>query len=202
MASNSLVGSLIDTVSSAASNLTPQHVEQFTGQRLDTVEQFMTKTSRTGPRNFGRGFVAGVIGGIVAVGVKMIVDHYAAPDVEQVEDRLADDMVNAAEGYAGVDLTEQQENAAEAILEVGMGALIGGVYGLVVEALPAAEHDQSESSNLLQTAKGLAGPALGLAPKAIKSLNHKHVESLAGNAAFGATLEVVRRTARYYMEEQ
>lgn len=202
MADASFFNTIVETVKNAASSVEPQHIQQFTGQKIDTVDEFMAKTGRTGPRNFGRGFLAGVIGGIVAVGVKMVVDHYAAPEVEQLEDRLADDMVNAAEGYAGVDLTGKQEAAAEAIIEVGMGALIGGVYGLVVEALPAAQHDQTESSNLLQTAKGLAGPALGLAPKALQSLNQKHVESLAGNAAFGATLEIVRRTARYYMEEK
>jgi hypothetical protein len=30
----------------------------------------------------------------------------------------------------------------------------------------------------------------------------KHIEKVAGNAAYAATLEVVRRTTRYYMEEK
>lgn len=196
------VDTLFDTVKSAASGVKPHHLEKLTGQKIDSVEQFMQKTGRIRSTNYGRGFVAGVIGGIVAVGVKMIVDHYVAPGVEQAEDKLADDMVNAAEGYAGVELTADEEVAAEAIIEVGMGALIGGVYGLVIEALPNQEHENTETHSLLNTTKRLAGPALGLVPKAVKGVSNKHVESLAGNAAFGATLEIVRRTARYYMEEK
>lgn len=197
----SFLDTIMDTVKSAATNVDSNHIQQFTGMKVDTVEQFMQKTGQIKGTNYGRGFVAGVIGGIVAVGVKMIVDHYVAPGVEQMEDTLADDMVNAAEGYAGVDLTDGQEVVAEAIIEVGMGALLGGVYGLMIEALPNGEHDKTETTSLLATTKRLAGPALGLVPKAVKGVSSEHVESLAGNAAFGATLEIVRRTARYYMEE-
>lgn len=202
MAANSFLATIVDTVKSAASNVDSGHIQQFTGVKVDSVEQFMQKTSKAGPTNYGRGFVAGVIGGIVAVGVKMIVDHYVAPDVEQMEDKFADDLVNAAEGYAGIELTADEETAAEAIIEVGMGALIGGVYGLVVEALPNGEQDNTETSSLMNTTKKLAGPAMGLVPKAVKGVSSKHIESLAGNAAFGATLEIVRRTARYYMEKK
>lgn len=201
MASSSFIDTIIDTVKAAASGVDSSQVQQFTGMQVDSVEQFMQKTGGVKGTNYGRGFVAGVIGGIVAVGVKMIVDHYVAPGVEQMEDTLADDMVNAAEGYAGVDLSDKQEVVAEAIIEVGMGALLGGVYGLVIEALPNGEQDKAATTSLLDTTKRLAGPALGLVPKAVKGVSGKHIESLAGNAAFGATLEIVRRTARYYMEE-
>lgn len=202
MATASFLSTILDTVKDAAGNVDERQISQFTGQQVDTVEQFMAKTRNAGQTNYGRGFVAGVIGGIVAVGVKMIVDHYVAPGVEQAEDKLAEDMVNAAEGYAGVDLTGGQQDAAEAIVEVGMGALIGGVYGLMVETLPNGDQDNVESASLLDTTKNLAGPALGLLPKAVKGMGGKHVDSLAGNAAFGATLEIVRRTARYYMEQK
>lgn len=200
--SASTFSNIVDTVKNAAANVDADQIQRFTGQHIDTVDQFMARTSRTGPKNYGRGFLAGVIGGIVGVGVKMLVDRYVAPDVEQAEDRLAEDMVNAAESYAGLELTETQESAAEAILEVGIGALIGGVYGLAVEALPEARHDKTQAKSLLETTQKLAGPAVGMAPKLVKGLNNKHVESLAGNAAYGATLEIVRRTTRYYMEEK
>lgn len=202
MSANTTLQTIVDTVKNAAANIDEQQIQQFTGQHIDTVDQFMVRTSRTGPRNFGRGFLAGVIGGIVGVGVKMMVDRYVAPDADQMEDRLAEDMVNAAEGYAGIELTDAQESAAEAIVEVGIGALIGGVYGLAVEAIPSARHDKNQANSLLETTQKLAGPAVGMAPKLVKNLNNKHVESLAGNAAYGATLEIVRRTARYYMEEK
>lgn len=202
MSTNNTLQNIVDTVKSAAANVDEEQIQRFTGQRIDTVDQFMARTSRTGPRNFGRGFLAGVIGGIVGVGVKMMVDRYVAPDADQGEDRLAEDMVNAAEGYAGIELTDAQESAAEAIVEVGIGALIGGVYGLAVEAAPSVRHDKEQAKSLLETTRKLAGPAVGMAPKLVKNLNNKHVETLAGNAAYGATLEIVRRATRYYMEEQ
>ncbi len=202
MSTNNTFQNIVTTVKNAAANVDEEQIKRFTGQHIDTVDQFMVRTSRTGPRNFGRGFLAGVIGGIVGVGVKMIVDHYVAPEANQVEDRLAEDMVNAAESYAGIELTAEQESAAEAIIEVGIGALIGGIYGLAVEAIPSARHDKTQANSLLETTQKLAGPAVGMAPKLVKSLNNKHVETLAGNAAYGATLEIVRRTARYYMEDE
>ena len=197
----SLIDSVVDTVTSAVQNIDTGQLQKITGQRIDSVEEFMQRTGSVRTTNYGRGFLAGVLGGIVAVGVKMIVDHYVAPGVEQAEDRLAEDMVDAAEGMTGINLTADQQDAAEAIVEVGMGALIGGVYGLMIEALPNRQEVSTENANLLTTAKSLAGPALGMIPKATKAVSQKHVESLAGNAAFGATLEIVRRTARYYMEE-
>jgi len=200
--SASTFSTIASTIKDAAANVDADQIQRFTGQHVDTVDQFMARTAHTGPKNYGRGFLAGIIGGIVGVGVKMLVDRYVAPDVEQVEDRLAEDMVNAAESYAGLELTETQENAAEAILEVGIGALIGGVYGLAVEALPEARHDKNQANSLLETTQKLVGPAVGVAPKVAQSLGGKHIETLAGNAAYGATLEIVRRTARYYMEDK
>ena len=202
MASASFIDTIFDTIKGAAGGVNEQQLSKFVGHPVDTVEQFMAKTRDEGPTNYGRGFVAGVIAGVVAVGVKMIVDHYVAPGVEQAEDKLATDMVEAAEGYAGIDLSADQESAAEAIIEVGMGAVIGGVYGLMIEALPNGDQDKADRASLLDNTKRLAGPALGLLPKAVKGVSDRSVEMLAGNAAFGATLEIVRRTTRYYMEQQ
>lgn len=200
--SESTLQTIVKTVKNAASNLDESQIERLTGQKIDTVDQLMHKTARTGPKNYGRGFLAGVIGGIVGVGVKMVVDHYVAPDVQQIEDNLAENMVNAAEGHAGFDLTDEQETTAEAILEIGIGALIGGIYGLVVEAMPDAQHNSQESNSLLDTTKKIAAPAMGIIPKVMQQGGGKHIEKVAGSAAYAATLEVVRRTTRYYMEEK
>lgn len=191
---------IIDTVKDAASNVTPGHIEQFTGHRIDSVEEFMRKTEHTGPKNYGRGFLAGVLGGLVGVGVKMLVDRAVAPDTVQFEDKLADDIVDSAEKATGIDLDEEDQAAAAAIVEVGIGALIGGVYGLIVEAMPEAKTDRG--APLWTTAQQLAAPALGMAPAAVRDVAVDKIENLAGHVAFGTTVEVVRRASRYYMEQQ
>lgn len=199
MAASTLL-SIFDTVKDLASRVDGEQVQRLTGQRVDSVDQFMARTGQTPPRNFGRGFLAGVIGGIVGAGVKLAVERYTAPQETPIEEDFANDLVNRAEGYAGLELSAQQEAQAELALEVGLGALLGGLYGLAVEALPTIRHDKTRSASLLETTQKLAGPAVGLAPKILDGVPTDNLEKLAGNAAYGATLEIVRRAARHYME--
>ncbi|WP_020567780.1 hypothetical protein [Neolewinella persica] len=191
---------IMDTVKDAAANVNPSQIEQFTGHRIDTVDEFMRKTEHTGPKNYGRGFLAGVLGGLVGVGVKMLVDRAMAPDTVQFEDKLADDIVDSAEEMTGINLDAEDEAAAAAIIEVGIGALIGGVYGLIVEAMPEANTDKG--APLWTAAQQFAVPALGFAPTAVKDVAADKIENLAGHVAFGTTVEVVRRATRYYMEQR
>ncbi len=194
---------ILASVKDAAANVNSSQIEQFTGFRVDSVDEFMRKTEHTGPKNYGRGFLAGVLGGIVGVGVKMIVDRSMAPDTVQFEDKLAEDVVDAAEEAAGVDLSDRQEDVAEAIVEVGIGAVIGGVYGLMVEALPEAKATASgdQGGGAFAVVQQLAVPALGLVPATAKDVAKDTMENLAGHIAFVATAEIVRRASRYYMEQ-
>jgi uncharacterized membrane protein YagU involved in acid resistance len=190
---------IMDTVKDAATKVSPGQIEQFTGHRIDTVDEFMAKTEHNGPKNYGRGFLAGVLGGLVGVAVKMLVDHAVAPNAVQVEDKLTDSIVDSAEKITGIDLDAEDEAAAAAIIEVGIGALIGGVYGLIVEAIPEANTDKG--APLWTAAQQFAVPALGFAPTAVKEVATDKIENLAGHVAFGTTVEVVRRASRYYMEK-
>jgi len=200
---NSIVDTLIDTVKDAVSSGDTSMIQQFSGGSIDSVEEFMRKTEHTGPKNYGRGFLAGVLGGLAGVAVKMIVDHYAAPDTVQVEDKFADDLVDKAEELTGIDLDEDGEDAAAAIIEVGIGALMGGVYGLIVEAMPEAKAEASteQGGGVFATVQQLAVPAMGIMPAAAKDVAKDKFQNLAGHVAFGATVEIVRRTSRYYMEQ-
>jgi len=200
---DTILSTLADTLTDKSGNIDTQKIGQFTGERFDSVEEFMRKTEHTGPKNYGRGFLAGVLGGMVGVAVKMIVDHYAAPDTVQFEDEIADDIVDAAEKATGIDLDEEGEEVAEAVVEMGIGMLIGGVYGLIVEAMPEAktEATSARGGGVFATAQQLAMPALGLIPATAKDVAKDKVQNLAGHVAFGATTEVVRRASRYYMEQ-
>ena len=200
---NSIVDTIIDTVKDAVSNGDTSMIQEFSGGKIDSVEEFMRKTEHTGEKNYGRGFLAGVLGGLAGVAVKMIVDRYAAPDTVQFEDKIADDLVDRAEELTGIDLDEEGEEAAAAIIEVGIGALMGGVYGLIVEAMPEAKTEATteEGGGVFATVQQLAVPALGIMPAAAKDVAADKFQNLAGHVAFGATVEIVRRTSRYYMEQ-
>ena len=200
---NSIVDTIIDTVKDAVSNGDTSMIQEFSGGKIDSVEEFMRKTEHTGEKNYGRGFLAGVLGGLAGVAVKMIVDRYAAPDTVQFEDKIADDLVDRAEELTGIDLNEEGEEAAAAIIEVGIGALMGGVYGLIVEAMPEAKTEATteEGGGVFATVQQLAVPALGIMPAAAKDVAADKFQNLAGHVAFGATVEIVRRTSRYYMEQ-
>ncbi len=52
----------MDTVKDAATNVTPGQIAQFTGHRIDTVDEYMRHTEHTGPKNYGRGFLAMMTG--------------------------------------------------------------------------------------------------------------------------------------------
>lgn len=197
---NSTLQSIFDTIKSAASNVDASQIQQLTGHRVDSVEEFMRKTEHTGPKNYGRGFLAGVLGGLAGVAIKMLVDRAVAPDTVQFEDKLADNIVDSAEKMTGVDLSDESEAVAATIVEVGIGALIGGVYGLIVEAMPEAKTEQG--APVWTAAQQLAAPALGLAPAAVKDVAADKIQNLAGHVAFGATVEIVRRASRYYMEQR
>lgn len=200
---NSIVETLIDTVKDAVSNGDTSMIQEFSGGHIDTVDEFMRKTEHTGPKNYGKGFLAGVLGGLAGVAVKMIVDHYVAPDTVQLEDKLSDDIVDAAERATGIDLDQDGEDVAAAIVEVGIGALMGGVYGLIVEAMPEAKTEATtgRGGGVFATAQQIAVPAMGIMPAAMKDVATDKFQNLAGHVAFGATTEIVRRASRYYMEQ-
>jgi uncharacterized membrane protein YagU involved in acid resistance len=200
---NSIVDTLIDTVKDAISSGDTSMIQQFSGSSIDSVEEFMCKTEHTGQKNYGRGFMAGVLGGLAGVAVKMVIDRYVVPDTAQAEGKAADDLVDKAEGLTGVDLDKEREDAAATIMEVGIGALIGGVYGLIVEAMPEAKTEASidEGSGVFATVQQLAVPVIGIMPAAAKDIANDKFQNLAGHAAYGATVEIVRRTSRYYMEQ-
>jgi|AntRauTorckE5430_2_1112549.scaffolds.fasta_scaffold00273_6 uncharacterized membrane protein YagU involved in acid resistance len=198
----SIIDQLLNTAKDTISD--PDQLQQFTGGSIDTVEEFMRKTEHTGPKNYGRGFLAGVIGGMAGVAVKMIVDRYVGPNTAQVENKATDDILGTAEKATGINLGQGGEEIAEAIVEMGIGMLIGGVYGLIVEAMPEAKVETSKPADVggvFATVQQLAMPALGIVPAAAKDVAMDKVQNLAGHIAFGATTEVVRRASRYYMEQ-
>ncbi len=196
---DSFFGTIVSFVSDATNNFDAKEIQRFTGQEVDSVDQFMSRT-QTFNKNYGKGLLAGLIGGLVATGIKMIVDREVAPDTVHTEDKIADSAVAGIEEATGRDIwNDEQEEVVATIIEFGMGALIGGAYGLLVEAIPDAQKISNE--RLMTTTQQLALPALGLIPAAGADLAHHKAQNLAGHAAFVGTCEVVRRAVRLGLEE-
>ena len=197
------MAALLDTVFSTIRNYTDdfdaKKIKEVTGHEVDSVDQFMAKTDRFGTKDYGKGFLAGLIGGLVAVGVKMLVDREVAPGTEQAENKIADAAVDSIEDAAGDIFTDDQEEVVATLIEFGMGALIGGAYGLLIEAIPDAQRISNEQ--LMTTTKQLAVPALGLIPAVGADVANHKAQNLAGHAAFVGTVEVVRRAVRLGLEE-
>lgn len=195
--------SLLSTITSLAREYTNDfdldRIQELTGQDIDTVDQFKAKTNKFRKKNYTKGLIAGLAGGLVAVGVKMLVDRQMAPDTEQIEDRIADRAVDSMEEMSGQDFTEAQEDFAAAMVEFGMGALIGGAYGLIVEAIP--DTSGMSRDELMETTKQVALPALGLVPVVGADVANSKVQNLAGHAAFIGTVEAVRRAVRLGLED-
>ncbi|OAV43298.1 hypothetical protein [Lewinella sp. 4G2] len=198
-----MAASLLDTIFSTAKDFTndfdTQRIQEVTGQKIDSVDEFMAKTETFGTKDYGKGFLAGFIGGLVAVGIKMIVDNQVAPGTKQAEDKIADAAVDGIEDMAGDIFTDEQEEVVATLIEFGMGGLIGGAYGLLIEAIPDAQ--KISRDQLMTTTKQLAMPALGLIPAAGADLAQDKAQNLAGHAAFVGTVEVVRRAVRLGLEE-
>lgn len=196
---DSLIDTLFGTLKSVTNNFDDKKIEEYTGEKIGSVDEFMARTAHTGQKNYGYGFLAGVVGGLVAVGVKMLVDREVAPGTEQAEDKVAKATVKGIEEATGRDIwNDEQEELVATFLEVGMGALIGGAYGLIVEAMPDAAKVDNEQ--LMTTTKQLAIPVMGLIPAASTDVATNKVQNLAGHTAFIGTLEVVRRTVRHGLE--
>jgi uncharacterized membrane protein YagU involved in acid resistance len=185
----------LEQILESVKNLDLSAIEKVTGHRADSVDEFMARTQVRGKTNYGRGLVAGLIGGLVGAGVKMLVDRAITPDQEHIEDKAAAAVVEAAD----LELTEDQQALAETVVELGMGALVGGLYGLLVEAMPEAQNE--EGAALWTTTQQVAAPLLGLAPAAMQEEAKDRLGNLAGHVAFGTTVEIVRRGVRYAMEE-
>ncbi|NJC27980.1 DUF1440 domain-containing protein [Neolewinella antarctica] len=196
---SSLLDTIFGTIKTVTNDFDDKKIEEYTGQKVDSVDQFMARTSKFGTKDYAKGFLAGVIGGLVGVAIKMLVDGEVAPDTVHSEDDISAAAVEGIENVAGDIFTDDQEEVVATIIEFGMGALIGGAYGLLIEAIPDAQ--KISSDQLMTTTKQLALPMLGLVPAIGSDVANDKAQNLAGHAAFVGTVEVVRRAVRLGLDE-
>lgn len=178
--------------------------QNFLDDKFGSVEEYMQRTRTQSEPDYLRGFVAGVIGGLVGVGVKMIVDKAIPATAPEPEHDPRIQVVEGAEEVINADLNRNQEEVAQKALDVGFGVIVGGIYGVVAEALPGMQTPAGVpfGAGLWTATHKLAMPLLGLAPGPLKEDASNQLGQLASHVAYGATVEVVRRGVRHLMDEE
>lgn len=201
----SVLTDLLDVAKDTFSQDRLEQVQQFTDRQFGTVEGYLERTGgeREEP-DYLRGLIAGMVGGLIGVGVKTLVDRSMPTDQPRQEHNARLDVVSAIENFTGTDLSNQQEETAQTLLDVGVGVAIGGVYGVIAEAAPGVQAPGGVpfGAGLWTAAHKLALPLLGLAPAALQDRADRQLGQLAGHVAYGATVEIVRRGLRHVMDEQ
>ncbi len=178
--------------------------ERYAVDALHNAGDLFDRTRTHGEPDYVRGFVAGMIGGIVGTGVKMIVDRSLPTAQPQEEHDARLEVVEGAEELVGTDINRNKEETAQQALNIAFGAFVGGIYGVIVEAAPAMQAPAGIpfGAALWTAAHKVALPLLGLAPSPLEEPLSLQAGQLGSHMAYGATVEMVRRGVRHAMDNE
>ncbi|MBB4080894.1 putative membrane protein YagU involved in acid resistance [Lewinella aquimaris] len=187
---------------SAAS--TAKDAERYAVGAYHGAGDYFERTRTHGEPDYVRGFVAGMIGGLVGTGIKMIVDRSLPTAQPQEEHDARLQIVEGAEEVTNTDLNRNKEETAQQAINFAFGALVGGIYGVITEAAPAVQAPAGVpfGAALWTLAHKVALPALGLAPNPLKQDLSLQAGQLGSHMAYGATVEMVRRSVRHAMDQE
>ncbi|WP_116107296.1 DUF1440 domain-containing protein [Lewinella sp. IMCC34191] len=165
---------------------------------------YFTRTRTSGEPDYVRGFLAGMIGGLVGTGIKMLVDRSLPTGQPQEEHDARLQVVEGAEAITNTNINRNKEETAQQAINLAFGALVGGVYGVIVEAAPAVQAPAGVpfGAALWTAAHKIALPAFGLAPNPMKEPLSLQAGQLGSHMVYGATVEMIRRSVRHVMDEE
>ena len=171
---------------------------------LAAAGDYFTRTRSKGEPDYLRGFLAGMIGGLVGTGIKMVVDRTLPTGQPQEEHDARLQLVEGAEELTDTNIDRNKEETAQQAINIAFGALVGGVYGVIVEAAPAVQAPAGVpfGAALWTAAHKIALPALGLAPSPMKEPLSLQAGQLGSHMIYGATVEMIRRSVRHVMDEE
>jgi uncharacterized membrane protein YagU involved in acid resistance len=148
-----------------------------------------------GPRPF-IGLMAGIAAGIVASAAMAAFQAGTSTLVEQDEDdpatlKAAD---KASEAATGAPVPAPYREAAGQTIHYVVGAVLGGIYGVITEYRPEASAGFGGAYGIATSAllDEAAAPALDLGPTADETPAANHVYGVASHLVFGLVLEGVR----------
>jgi len=165
----------------------PLYNEQ--GYRLEPSRADQTRTD-----DVLKGFVAGMVGGLVGTAVKSLAEQVFPPRPPEQDSPP----VIAAERIVGEPLSDNQKQVAEQSIHWTFGTVTGGVYGALAEAVPqvSAGYGVPFSGVLFAAAHEAALPALDLEEGLTEQPANEQVNELITHVAYGVTTDLVRRYIR------
>ena len=171
---------------------------------LGSAGDYFTRTRTSNEPDYLRGFLAGMIGGLIGTGIKMVVDRSLPTGQPNEEHDARLQIVEGAEEVTNTNINRNQEETAQQAINLAFGALVGGVYGVIVEAAPAVQAPAGIpfGAALWTAAHKIALPALGLTPSPMKEPLSLQVGQFGSHMVYGATVEMIRRSVRHVMDEE
>ena len=145
-------------------------------------------------RSILKGALAGLVGGIVGSGAKMVAEKIYPP-------RIAGETpppVVLAEQVAGHRLSPGQREVALKSIHWTFGAIAGAVYGAAVELEPRAGAWRGAAFGLALnklTHESLL-PRMGLAEEPVRQTTQERQSEWVTHAVYGITTDLVRRLVR------
>lgn len=145
-------------------------------------------------RSLMKGIIAGMVGGIVATGVKTLGEKFYPPRTHG-EPEPTDVLT---EKLSGSSLQGSSKAMAAETIHWGFGAFTGAAYGALAEFYPAATAKEGASFGLTLMAltHESALPALGLSAGTEDQTTREHASEMVTHVLFGVTTEVVRSLVR------
>ena len=141
-----------------------------------------------------KGAVAGLVGGLVATGVKTLAEEVFPPRPPEAESPP----VTAAKKVLGAERVEGREDSFEEAIHWTFGTLTGGVYGALAEEVPAAGagYGLPFGVALFTSTHGTALPLLGLEGGPFRIPVGRQANELTTHLFYGLTADLTRRAVR------
>jgi putative membrane protein len=145
-------------------------------------------------RSLVKGALAGLLGGLVGAGAKLVAEEFFPP---RMEGQPAPPVV-LAEQMAGHPVTSTQEKAAVRGIHWGFGALAGAMYGVAVEIEPslAAWRGAAFGVTLNRITHEALLPRMGLSPPKELQPPRERLSEWVTHAVYGVATDSVRRVVR------
>ena len=148
--------------------------------------------------NLAKGFIAGVVGAIVATKVKSALEEVLPVREEDTDSPPVVLVDKASEIVTGTGLAEYQKEPAEKKVHWLFGLITGGLYGVAVEKDPTAAKGLGSKMGTALYGGTHASilPALDTEPWPTENKNSFVINEFVGHIAFGVTTELIRRQVR------
>lgn len=163
-------------------------------KRRNHVNEHSNDQFEVGVDDVLKGALAGLIGGIVATGVKTLAEEVFPP---RPSDAVSPPVI-AAQKVWGEERVEGREDAFEEAIHWTFGALTGSAYGALAEALPAAStgYGVPFGAALFTLTHGTTLPLLGLEGGPFKIPLGRQANELTTHFFYGVAADLTRRGVR------